>query len=82
MEEQNDSTEQQTTEQQTNRPPIDPPAADTARRARERREALLARLEEEKALRIQRKEELDALLTAHDASMREAKFKTSIIPTS
>jgi hypothetical protein len=61
-------------------PTIDPPAADTAKRARERREALLKRLEEEKRLREKRKEELDSLLRSHNMSMKMMKFSTSMVP--
>lgn len=71
---------QEASDQKTSVATIDPPAADTAKRARERREALLRRLIEENEFRVTQKKHLDELLSIHDADMQNAKFQTSVIP--
>lgn len=72
---------QQSTDQGNAGATIDPPAADTAKRSRERRDALLQRLEEEKEFRVTQKDHLVTLLQEHDSNMQNAKLQTSGIPT-
>lgn len=59
---------------------IDPPAADVARKARERRDALLNRLDEERELRTEKHNHLEMMLAENAADIVETTGQVVIIP--